>query len=194
MSAAASRPDGVRINLGSGHWKLEGWINVDLDAGSRPDVLANLARPLPFADGVAWLMHTEDFIDQLELEQAEKFLAECHRVLQPGGILRVLTPDLEKMTVLYLEDPDELIRMWRENVGLPLRLNAACEVMNMGMRFAGHRFMYDPDTLIALADRCGFDARQRRYNQSDEPELLGTDLRTPETALSMYFDLYRRDL
>ena len=183
----------VKINLGSGHWKLDGWVNVDLDPGSRPDVLANLARPLPFRNGVAWLMHTEDFIDQLELEQASGFLRECHRVLQPGGILRVLTPDLEKLTVLYLEDPDELVRLWCENVPVPLQFNSACEVLNLGMRFAGHRFMYDREMLATLAGHCGFDARQVRYNESDEPQLLGTDLRTPDNAISLYFDLYRRD-
>lgn len=184
---------GVKINLGSGHWKLDGWVNVDLDAGSEPDVLANLARPLPFRDQVAWLMHTEDFIDQLELEQALQFLRECHRVLRPGGVLRVLSPDLEKLTTLYRQDPQELVRMWQQHVQLPLTLGSAAEVMNLGMRFAGHRFLYDPDTLTQAARRCGFEARQVAYNESEIPELVGTDLRTPQNALSLYFDLYRRD-
>ena len=66
--------DKVKINLGSGHWKLDDWVNVDIDRESQPDVCANLAGGLPFASGVARLMHTEDFIDQLELVQAEEFL------------------------------------------------------------------------------------------------------------------------
>jgi len=95
----------VKINLGSGHWKLEDWVNVDIDRESQPDVCANLAGGLPFANGVARLMHTEDFIDQLELEQAAEFLRECHRILIPGGVLRVLTPDMRKLAQLYLDDP-----------------------------------------------------------------------------------------
>jgi hypothetical protein len=43
----------VRINLGSGHWKFEGWVNVDLDAGSAPEVCADLSAGLPFQTGVA---------------------------------------------------------------------------------------------------------------------------------------------
>ena len=45
--------EAVKINLGSGHWKLEGWVNVDIDAPSEPDVLADLGAGLPFADGSA---------------------------------------------------------------------------------------------------------------------------------------------
>ena len=57
----------LKINLGSGHWKLEGWVNVDIDPDSEPDVLADLSEPLPFEDGVAAFMHTEDFIDRVQL-------------------------------------------------------------------------------------------------------------------------------
>jgi predicted SAM-dependent methyltransferase len=34
---------------------------------------------------------------------APEFLAECHRVLKPGGIIRVVQPDLEQIARLYLE-------------------------------------------------------------------------------------------
>ena len=95
----------VKINLGSGHWKLPGWLNVDLDCESMPGVCADLAAGLPFRDASADLMHSEDFIDQLELDQARAFLGECHRILKPGGVIRILTPDLEKLAQLYLHDP-----------------------------------------------------------------------------------------
>jgi predicted SAM-dependent methyltransferase len=181
----------IKINLGSGHWKLEGWVNVDLDLDSRPDVGANLSGGLPFSDGAAYLMHTEDFIDQLELEDAADFLRECHRVLAPGGVLRVLTPDMNKLSHLYLNDPEQLKTMWRSYVGVPLALGTAGEIFNMGMRFAGHTFLYDQETFKALAARCGFEARKVEYQQSEIAELRGLDLRSPENAISLYFDCYR---
>ena len=184
----------MKINLGSGHWKLEGWINVDIDRESEPDVCANLSGGLPFANGVARLMHTEDFIDQLELEEAAEFLHECHRILAPGGVLRVLTPDMKRLAHLYLNDPQQLETMWKDFVGVPLSLETAGEIFNAGMRFAGHTFLYDEETFQALASRCGFDARRVEFQQSEEPELRGLDLRSPEEAISMYFDCYRQDL
>lgn len=183
----------IKINLGSGHWKLDDWVNVDIDCESQPDVCANLASALPFANNVARLMHTEDFIDQLELDKAAGFLRECHRILSPGGVLRVLTPDMRKLADLYLNDPAQLKTLWNSFVGVPLSLGTSGEIFNIGMRFAGHTFLYDEETFKALASRCGFDARRVEYQQSEEPELRGLDLRSPENAISMYFDCYRQD-
>jgi predicted SAM-dependent methyltransferase len=182
----------VKINLGSGHWKLEDWVNVDIDCASQPDVCANLAGGLPFASGVASLMHSEDFIDQLALENAAAFLRECHRILIPGGVLRVLTPDMRKLAHLYLNEPEQLKSLWKRFVGLSLSLETAGEIFNLGMRFAGHTFLYDEETFKTLAARCGFDARRVEYQQSEVSGLRGLDLRSPENAVSLYFDCYRQ--
>ena len=182
----------LQINLGSGHWKLTDWVNVDIDHDSEPDVVANLAADLPFADGVARLLHSEDFIDQLELGQAAAFLRECHRILAPGGVLRVLTPDLQKLAHMYLNDPDRLKDLWKNFVRVPLSLDTPGEIFNIGMRFAGHTFLYDAETFQALASSCGYEARRVEYQQSEVPELRGLDLRSPDNAVSMYFDCYRR--
>lgn len=182
----------IRINLGSGHWKLERWVNVDIDVDSHPEVLADLSADLPFRDGCAAFMHTEDFIDQLDIEGAARFLRECHRVLQPGGVIRVLTPDVEKLCTLYVNDPEALKALWRDHVGVPLKYGTAAEIVNVGMRFAGHTFLYDAETLGQLAADCGFEARRVAYNESEFPELRGLDLRSPANAISLYFDCYKR--
>ncbi len=181
----------VGINLGSGHWKLEGWVNVDIDSESRPDVLADLSAGLPFQNESASFMHTEDFIDQLRIEDAAAFLRECHRILKPGGVIRILTPDVEKLCRMYINEPEALKKLWRDHVGVPLRFGTAAEIVNVGMRFAGHTFLYDRETFDALAGSCGFESRQVAYQQSEMPELRGLDLRSPETAISLYFDCYK---
>jgi len=181
----------IMINLGSGHWKFDGWVNVDLDLNSRPDVCADLSRALPFRSGCADFMNTEDFIDQLDLEHAALFLRECHRILKPGGVIRILTPDVEQLARLYLHEPAALKTLWRDHVGVPLRFGSAAEILNEGMRFAGHTFLYDAETFAALATDCGFRAQRVEFQSSEFQELCGLDLRSPETAISLYHDCYK---
>jgi SAM-dependent methyltransferase len=42
-------------------------------------------------------------LEHLRRTEAPPFLRDCYRVLRPGGILRVATPDLERLCELYLE-------------------------------------------------------------------------------------------
>jgi len=182
----------VMINLGSGHWKLEGWVNVDLDMESRPDVCANLSTGLPFRDRCADFMHSEDFIDQLTLQQARRFMRECHRILKPGGVIRILTPDVQQLAEMYLNRPEALKSLWLEHVGVPLSYGTAAEILNLGMRFAGHTFLYDAETFARLATDCGFRAERVSFQISSFPELCGHDLRSPENAISLYHDCYKQ--
>jgi len=193
MGPKVNQCNKIMVNLGSGHWKLDGWINIDIDFGSRPDVCANLVGGLPLRDACADYMHTEDFIDVLDLEQAARFLSECHRILKPGGVIRVLTPDVEQLARLYLHEPEALKALWRNHVGVPLRYGTAAEILNVGMRFTDHTFLYDAETFARLASDAGFRAERVSFQSSAKAELRGHDLRSPETAISLYHDCYKPD-
>ena len=177
----------IKINFGSGPYPMAGWINVDLDPAGKPEVLANLSRPLPFATGVADFLHTEDFIAQLDPLPLLAFLRECRRILKPDGAMRMLTPDLARFARMYLEDPDHLVWIWNTFVGVPLETGTACEVLNLGMRLAG-RFQYDLATYSKLAAEAGFDTVRVAYNESRFEALRGLDLRRTGEAVSMYLE------
>jgi predicted SAM-dependent methyltransferase len=181
----------IMINLGSGHWKFDGWVNVDLDFESRPDVCADLSGGLPFRDACADFMHTEDFIDQLDQTHACQFMRECHRILKSDGVIRVLTPDVEQLSRMYLNEPEALKTLWQDHVAIPLTFGTAAEILNIGMRFAGHQFLYDAETFSQLASDCGFRAERVTFQNSGFPELQNRDLRGPDTAISLYHDCYK---
>ena len=180
----------LKVNLGSGPFKLEGWLNVDITVADVPDLVADLSAPLPFADASVDYIHSEDFLAYITLLQARALLCECRRVLKPAGVMRLLTPDLEKLARQYLQNPQWLVGIWNRFVGLPLQTGSACEVFNLGMQLAG-KFQYDRPTLMRLAADCGLRAYEVAYAQSAHAALRNIDLRRPEDSVSMYLECVR---
>ncbi|MCP2163753.1 methyltransferase domain-containing protein [Goodfellowiella coeruleoviolacea] len=81
----------VVLDLGSGGTKqYPSNIGVDRWNAGAVDVLADVSRPLPFADACVdrvFVVHVlEHLIDFLPL------VDECHRVLRPNGVLHVISP------------------------------------------------------------------------------------------------------
>ena len=91
------------INLGCGNRFHPDWVNADI-APSDPSVLpCDLSQRLPFPDGDFAVVYHSNVLEHIRRDDALPFLRECFRVLKPGGILRVATPDLERICKLYLE-------------------------------------------------------------------------------------------
>lgn len=106
-------PDFRAINLACGG-KLchsPGWINADHAPSSPLVVKIDLSKPLPYADHCFDVVYHSQFIEHLEYPAGVKFLQECNRILKPGGILRVVTPDLEDQAREYLKQ----LEIVREN-------------------------------------------------------------------------------
>ena len=96
-----------RLNLGCGSRSRAGWTNVDVVAG--PDVLAHdLRDPLPFPDGAFDLVYHSHVLEHFRPADVPAFLSECRRVLRPGGLLRVVVPDLEGIARGYLDALDRV--------------------------------------------------------------------------------------
>ena len=181
----------MKISLGCGGVRFEGWTHIDGDPQWMPDICMDLRERLPFEDGSADYMHSEDFLGQLSLEEAGRFFAECHRVLKPGGVLRLLTPDLALLARMYVEQDMRLRELWETGVGIPLRTRTLGEVVNLAITFANQKFFYDEPTLRVLLEPLGFSLQRVAYNESVHPPLRGLDLRRPDNAISMYLEATR---
>lgn len=98
---------GRLLNLGCGGHFHPDWINVDI-APQDPRVLQHdLQARLPFEDSSFAAVYHSHVLEHIPKKQAPAFLGECHRVLAPGGVLRVVVPDLEMITRLYLKHLDD---------------------------------------------------------------------------------------
>jgi predicted SAM-dependent methyltransferase len=100
MSAGAF----AAINLACGGklCRQPGWVNADHNPSSKDVVRVNLLRALPFANGSFDVVYHSQFIEHLPEGEAKAFLGECWRILKPGGVIRVVTPDLQNQALTYL--------------------------------------------------------------------------------------------
>ncbi len=98
------------LNLGCGHRYHPDWVNVDFRS-TGPGVLAiDLGGRLPFDDCAFDAVYHSHLLEHLPKRKAPFFMQECFRVLKPGGILRVVVPDLEKISHLYLHYLEGAVR------------------------------------------------------------------------------------
>jgi predicted SAM-dependent methyltransferase len=107
-------------------------------------------------------------------------LAECFRVLKPGGTIRVATPDLAAILRLHTTDPSAVQRRYLAWSTQTQRTGSAtpnaCHVINHFFYSWGHRFIYDRETLGAALEAAGFaDLRSYQSGQSDDPNLRGIE-------------------
>jgi SAM-dependent methyltransferase len=150
----------------------------------------NLARGIPFDRDSFDVVYHSHFLEHLERKSALDFLAECRRVLRPGGILRIVVPDLELLTRLYRASVerlneetveaelgheeaiagifDQFVRMESAGTSGQKRWVAKIErVVRGGAAKAGelHRWMYDQHSLSRILRRLGF-REVRRHSAS----------------------------
>jgi predicted SAM-dependent methyltransferase len=91
--------DPILLNLGGAEFHhpvpgYEGYVSVDLDP---PDtvwsVRHDLTTPIPLPDATVSRIHTEDFLEHISVDGIDFVLAECYRLLVPGGMMRIGVPD-----------------------------------------------------------------------------------------------------
>src|SRR5262249_18700565 len=62
----------------------------------------NLAKDIPFESDSVDVVYHSHMLEHLDRDVAGKFLLEVKRVLKPGGICRIVVPDLEMAVRVYL--------------------------------------------------------------------------------------------
>jgi SAM-dependent methyltransferase len=182
---------GVLLNIGSGPAVAPGWISIDgswqarfagrpiaarvvslltgRQVGHWPAGIRclDVRRGLPFADRSASAVYSSHMIEHLFRDEAGAFLRDAHRVLVPGGICRIVVPDMRSMVRWYVERngaapangeaprSDRLMEM----LGVSSPSAPPRSILGAYRRrtdFDRHKWMYDEPGLIALFRESGF--------------------------------------
>lgn len=151
--------DPLRLHLGSGLSRREGWVNIDL-LGLPTDLAWDLRMGLPFRDSQAEAIFHEHLLEHLPLVAVLPFLRECLRVLHVGGVLRVGVPDAGLYIRDYVE-PSGFIASFRP--GRPTPLLALAEAAYC----YGHLSLWDGSTLCLALTEAGFEhVTERAFGES----------------------------
>lgn len=84
-----------KLNLGCGRYPKDGFINVDVDANSKADVIHNLDEfPYPFEDGQFQEITSSHCLEHLNDPFAT--MAEIYRIAAPGASITIQVPHFSR--------------------------------------------------------------------------------------------------
>ena len=106
------------LNIGCGNKFHKDWFNIDLKGDGQHVIQHDLLTGIPFADNMFSVIYHSQLLEHISKKQAVILTKECHRVLKPGGVLRVVVPDLEDIACEYL-------KILHENINKPSQLAEA---------------------------------------------------------------------
>lgn len=168
----------LKLHFGAGGIRLPGWINIDPPPA---ELSLNLTRGIPLPGGCARYIYASHLLEHLYYPaEASRFVAECRRLLDADGTLRLIVPDIGASLRAYAAG-DVLFFQRRQQQwpGWPAGRTMLEDILayagafpDPAAFFEAHKYGYDVDTLEKLLKGGGFgEVRISSYMGSDELEL-----------------------
>ena len=163
----------LKLNIGCGQVKLNGWVNIDIDPNA--DLIVDVRKKLPFKNENVDFIYNEHLFEHLTFEEGKKFLHECHRCLKTSGVLRIATPDLDYVIAKYSGDWKN--QDWLTWAGFEF-ISSKGMMINISFRNWGHQYLYNEEDLRNQLIQAGFKNVTRcEWNVSSHLELNGLETR-----------------
>jgi predicted SAM-dependent methyltransferase len=165
----------VKVQYGANDNLLDGWINF------RSERDGDITKPLALFDNSVDFVFTEHVQEHITHEEAYRFLKEVYRILKPGGVYRVIVPDVKKIQENandhYLSLITESAPKWWPAAGMQWHGGQATveDAVQTIVSCHGHKALYTADLLLSMCEAVGFRAREVDYGKSIYPELDGID-------------------
>jgi predicted SAM-dependent methyltransferase len=198
-------PAELKLNIGCGTSGIEGWVNID----NSPSILlsrlplgrlvfqtpdwprdvrrVDVRKRIPFPDSSVMSIYSSHTFEHFTYAEACAVARECFRVLGPGGILRIVVPDLGIMVRDYLADTADALASHR----FVSRLLLTATVRDIVHSGAHHKQMFDARSLLHLLKEVGFEASElSSFGNSRIAEIAKIELES-RRAESLYVEATR---
>jgi len=144
----------------------------------------DIRKKLPLSDHCVDWVYAEHLIEHVKLGEAIAWLSEVRRVLSPGGLLRLTTPDIGTYAASYVHG-DGFFSEHRRRMGSTMPSRPAF-MMNQIFYLYGHQWIYDEDELRYALAEAGYamdNVHSRKFGEGARPDiaLLDREVRNDET-------------
>ncbi len=153
------------------HWAVGGGTPFPRDVR-----YGNIADKPLVADGAASSIYASHVLEHLSLADARKALAHTFRMLAPGGVFRMIVPDLRSRAELYLDqvragDPEASSNFMRYSLlGQEERPRGIIRPIRRAFSGSSHLWMWDSVAMKAELEKCGFvQVRECRFGDAEDP-------------------------
>lgn len=146
----------MKLHLGCWHRHLPGFTHVDLCDLPHIDYKTSVDDLHMIEDRAAELIYASHVFEYFDAVHAPRVLAEWHRVLKPGGTLRMAVPDFDALIHVY-QHTGKL-----ENILGPLYGRMVVKGLG-GTQIIFHKTVYNFERLRNLMESSGF-GDVRRYD------------------------------
>ncbi|MFA5053509.1 MAG: methyltransferase domain-containing protein [Parcubacteria group bacterium] len=161
-----------RLNCGCGLFPLLYYTNLDSDPASpaeiRRDALEYLAECV---EGDYDEIYAGHFLEHLEKPDALTFLAECYRVLSPGGKLGIVVPDTYEVCKRYVNQAVDAVEFPGDVWWNIAHLDSLCALFFYStVQETRHKWSWDMHTLGQAMGGAGF-VRLAQIDRYRDPRL-----------------------
>jgi predicted SAM-dependent methyltransferase len=169
----------MRLNIGAGSVRREGYLSVDVRPEAQPDLVSAAWDLQTVASGSVSEIYSRHMIEHLDPNDARRTLARWVELLRPGGVLNVIAPDLEfHARQLLGTATSKFPSQWEHAMA---GFYGWREESRGGDREDAHRWGYTERSLSEALSDAGFERVVRLLSGPDsEPWHLNMLARKPE--------------
>lgn len=103
----------MKLNVGCGSDVREGYVNIDLNSKDSRVVLGDVSDLSEYEDESVDEVLALDIVEHFPLKEVEGVLGEWCRVLKRGGVLRLMTPDVDVVMQMFYKKAGSGEISWR---------------------------------------------------------------------------------